>query len=114
MRLSWCPYAPLCSYIFNTFGNPHTCGHPQYVQSFNRIFIWLYHKKFSYFRGSHGELSDLGGVHLPPMFIHPHTFGHPPYIWTPPIFQRVLIGYLFCYIIKCFPTLEAVVGGCQT
>ena len=36
-----------------------------------------------------------------------HTFGYPN------IF-RVLIGYLFCYFIKCFSTLEAVMGGCQT
>ena len=40
----------------------------------------------------------------------------PPYVHTPsihlepPYVQGVLIGYLFCYIIKCFPTLEAVMG----
>ena len=33
-----------------------------------------------------------------------------PYILTPPYVQRVLIGYLFCYIIKCFPALEVVMG----
>ena len=33
-----------------------------------------------------------------------------PYIWTPPYVQRVLIGYLFSYIIKCFPTLEGGMG----
>ena len=73
-------------------------------ESSNRVFILLVHKIFSYFRGSHRGLSDLGGVHMPPMFIHPHTFGHPQYV------QRVLIGYLFCYIIKYFPTLEEVMG----
>ena len=38
------------------------------------------------------------------MFVHPHTFAHPQYV------QQVLVGYLFCYFIKCFPTLEAVMG----
>ena len=42
-----------------------------------------------------------------PMFINP------PYIWIPPYFQRVQLGYLF-NIIKCFPTLEAVMGFFQT
>ena len=53
-----------------------------------------------------GGLSDLGGVHMPPMFICPlyiwtpnHTSGHPPYV------QQVLIGYLFSCIIKFFPPL---------
>ena len=32
------------------------------------------------------------------------------YIWMPPYVQRVLIGYLFYYIINCFPTLEAIMG----
>ena len=45
------------------------------------------------------------------MFIHPlyiwtpHTFGHPQYV------QQVLIGYLVCNIIKCFPTLEQSWGA---
>ena len=77
------------------------------LECFNRVFI-LYHKMFSYFRGSHGGLSDLRGFHMTPMVIHPHIFGHPWYV------QRYLIGYLFCYILKCFPTLETVMGGCQT
>ena len=52
-------------------------------------------------------LSDLDGVHMPPYIHTPPTFEHP-------LMFRVLIGYLFCYIIKCFPTLEAVMGGCKT
>ena len=44
---------------------------------------------------------------MAPMFIHPHTFWCPINLDAPHMF-RVLIGYLFCYIIKCFPTLEAV------
>ena len=41
---------------------------------------------------------------MPPNVHTPHTFGHPH------MFREFLIGYLFCYIIKCFPTLEAVMG----
>ena len=33
-----------------------------------------------------------------------------PYVYIPPYVQRVLIGYLFIYIIKCFPNVEAVMG----
>ena len=32
----------------------------------------------------------------------------------PPYVQRILIWYLFCYIIKCFPTLEVVMGVVKT
>ena len=42
---------------------------------------------------------------MPPIIICP------PYIWTPPYVQRILIWYLFSYIIKCFPTLEVDMGG---
>ena len=51
------------------FIHPHTFGHPHMFREFNRVFILLYNKMFSYFRGSHGGLSDLGGVHMP----HVHT-----------------------------------------
>ena len=34
----------------------------------------------------------------------------PLYIWIPPYVQQILIGYLFCYNIKYFPTLETVKG----
>ena len=37
---------------------------------------------FSYFRDSQGGLSDLGGVHIPPMFIHPI------HLDTPNIFRK--------------------------
>ena len=37
---------------------------------------------FSYFRDSQGGLSDLGGVHMPPMFIHPI------HLDTPNIFRK--------------------------
>ena len=60
---------------------------------------------FSYFRGSHGGLSDLGWCPYAP-YVH-----RLPYIWTPPYVQQILIGYLFCYFIKCFPTLETVMQG---
>ena len=41
-------------------------------------------------------------------YVHiPHTFGHPQYVQS---VLKVLKGYLFCYFIKCFPTLEAVMG----
>ena len=35
---------------------------------------------FSYFRDSQGGLSDLGGVHIPPMFIHPIHLDTPLYL----------------------------------
>ena len=53
------------------FINLHTFGYPPYVQSFNRVFILLYHKMFSYFIGRYWGLSYLGGVHMP------------LYVWTP-------------------------------
>ena len=58
----------------------------------------------SYFRGSHGEVVRLRGVHMPPC-------SYTPIHLDAPYVQRVLIGYLFCYIIKCFPTLEAGMVG---
>ena len=58
---------PLWSYI------PHTFGCPPYIQSFNTVFILLYHKMFSYFRGRHEGLSDLGDVHMPPYVHMPHV-----------------------------------------
>ena len=78
IRLRWCPYAP---YVHIP---PIHLDTPIYSESFNRVFILLYHKMFSYFRGSYGGLSDLGGIHMLPMFIHP------PYIWTPPIYLDTL------------------------
>ena len=64
VRLRGCPYAPMCIH-------PIQWETPICSESFNRVFILLYHKMFSYFRDSHGGLSDLGGVHIPPMFICP-------------------------------------------
>ena len=75
-----------CSYTTNTFG----C--PPYVQNFNGVFILLYHKMFSFLE------VGMGGC---------------PYIWMSPICSEFLIGYLFCYIIKCFPTLEVGMRGYQ-
>ena len=70
-------------------------------ESFNRVFILLFLKTFSYFRGSHGGLLDLG-VSLCPLCLYTpihldtyHTFGHPH-------FFRVLIWYLFCCILNVF------------
>ena len=85
------------------FIHPPYIWNPPYVQSFNRVFILLYHKMFSYFRGSHGGCKTYR-VSICPLC------SYTPYIWTPPYVQRVFIGYLFCFIIKCFPTLEAVMG----
>ena len=76
---------------------------PIYSASFNRVFILLYHKMFSYFRGSHGGLSDLEGVHMP---LSSYT---PIHLDTPVCsesFNRVF-NLLFH---KIFPTLEAVMG----
>ena len=74
------------------FIHSHTFGHLPYIwtppicsESFNRVFCNI---MFSYFRGSHGGLSDLGGVHMPPMVIQPHMFGHPQYVQS---FNRVFI-----------------------
>ena len=44
---------------------------------------------------------------MPPMFMEPHTLGHP---LCSESFNRVFILLYH----KCFPTLEAVMGGCQT
>ena len=64
---------------------------------FNGIFILLFHEMFSYFRGSNGGLSDLGGTQMLHMFIyvlyvskppyigHPHMFGCLSYVWMPPV-----------------------------
>ena len=52
-------------------------------------------------------MGDVSGCPYAPYVIHP-IFGYSQYA------QRVLIGYSICYFIKCFPTLEAVMGSCQT
>ena len=93
---------PLCSYT------PFIQTCPVYLVSFNRVFILLFYKMFSYFRGSHEGLSDLGAVHMPPYVHRPHIFGYPPYV------QQIWQASYFCYNIKCFLTLETVKGGCQT
>ena len=81
---------PLCSYT------PFHLDMPSIFSQFEQgIFILLFYKMFSYFRGSHGGLSDLGGVHI-------HPCSQTPYIWTPLYVQQILIGYLFCYNIKMF------------
>ena len=74
---------------------PYIWMPPICSESFNRVFILLYHKMFSYFRARYWGLSDLEGLHMssnvhmphvcldaPCMFGCPHTFGHPPYVWT--------------------------------
>ena len=55
----------------------------------NRMFLLRYRRWW---------LSDLGGVHRPPMFITPPVCLMPPYIQMPPYVQIVLVSY----IIKCF------------
>ena len=63
---------------------------------------------FSYFRDSHWRVVRVRWCPYVPYVHRPHIFGYHPYV------QQILIGYLFCYLIKCFPTLETVRGGCQT
>ena len=76
VRVRWCPYAP---YIHI---HPIHLDTPICSESFNRIFILLYHKMSFYFRGG---LSDLGGIHMPPMFMCPLYVLMPPNVWTTPI-----------------------------
>ena len=79
VRLKGCPYAP---YVHTP---PYIWTPPIHLASFNRVFILLFHKLFSYFRGSHGGLSDLGGIHMPLMFIYCLYVSKPPYVCTSPI-----------------------------
>ena len=53
-----------------------------------------------------GVVRHRGCIYAP-MFIHPHTFGTPICSES---FNRVFILLYH----NCFPTLEAVMGGCQT
>ena len=77
--------------------------------SFNRVFICYIIKCFPALKAVMGGVRLKWCPYTPHMFIHPHTSRHSPYIGTPHVF-RVLIGYLFCYIIKYFSILEAVIG----
>ena len=62
---------------------------------------------------TYGAYECMRGVYTP-LSVHMPLFSYTPIHLDPPYVQRVLIEYLFCYIIKCFPTLEAGMGDCQT
>ena len=78
VRLRGCPYAPQYSYTPIHLETPICSG------NFNRVFILLYHKMFSYFRGSHGVVRLRGYPYTPCMFGCPHMFGC-PICWDMPI-----------------------------
>ena len=61
-----------------------------------------------------GAYESMRAVQTPPKCAYAPYFHTPPHIWMPPYVQRVIIEYLFCYIIKWFPTLETGMRGCQT
>ena len=41
---------------------------------------------FFYFRGSYGGLSDLGGIHMPPVCFKAPYVWTSPYVWMPHMF----------------------------
>ena len=86
----------------------HTFGHPQYVQSFNRVFILLFHKIFSYFKGSHGGCQNKGYPYAPYIYMTP-VCSVSPYVWTSPIcLDAPYIGHP--HMFRC----PKCIGGIQT
>ena len=81
VRLRECPYAP---YVYMP---PIHLDTPVCSEIFKRVFILLIHKMFSYFRGSHGGLSELRVYSYAPVCFKAPMCGHPPYVWTSPYVQ---------------------------
>ena len=55
-------------------------------------------KCFSTLETVMGVLSDLGGIHVPPIFIYPLYVSQPPYVWTSPIYldAPICLDILIC------------------
>ena len=79
-----------------------------YICTWGHTDVWV-HSDMQGFIQTYGAYECMRGVQTPPKCPHASIFIHPIHLDAPHMF-RVLIGYLFCYIIKCFPTLEAGMG----